>query len=248
MARYRFYTLIIGSEILNGRRTDAHFPFLQTLLTQKGYSLYASFIIEDDPILITRTIRFIAQDPNAVLFSFGGIGATPDDHTRRCAAEALRNGTLIEHPEAKRIIEATLGKRAYPHPIKMAMLPEGAELLDNPVNKMPAFSLDGRFFFMPGFPEMSHPMVKNILDTLIPDARPYHRKTLTASCRENEFIELMEQVPKEIEVSSLPKLRSDGWYATLSVAGEEAKKVDEWFLRFAEMLDAKGIAYREGDF
>ena len=241
---YRFYALIIGSEILNGRREDAHFAFVRKALLNRGYSLYGAFIIEDDPLLITRTIRFIADDPKAVLFSFGGVGSTPDDHTRSCAAEALRDGKLYKHETAARIIEETLGERAYPHPIRMAMLPKDAELIDNPVNNMPAFSIDGRFFFMPGFPEMSHPMVESILDSLVPSKRSYFRKTLTAECRENEFIELMEAAPEHIEVSSLPKLSDEGWFATLSVAGEDETAVKAWFDKFRAMLEKKGIGYR----
>jgi molybdopterin-biosynthesis enzyme MoeA-like protein len=241
---YRFYALIIGSEILNGRRQDAHFTFVRDALQKRGYALYASFVIQDDPALITRTVRFIAEDPEAVLFSFGGVGSTPDDHTRRCAAEALKDGKLYKHETAARIIEETLGERAYPHPIRMAMLPKDAELIDNPVNNMPAFSLDGRFFFMPGFPEMSHPMVESILDRLVPSKRPYFRKTLTAACRENEFIELMEAAPSHIEISSLPKLSEDGWFATLSVAGEDETEVEVWFDKFRTMLEKKGIDYR----
>ncbi len=163
-----FFTLIIGTEILNRRRTDAHFDFVTKALAEKGHKLTGSFIIEDDPELIVQTIKFIASQPNAILLSFGGIGSTPDDHTRKCAAVALRAGKFVLHEEAKRIIEEKLGEAAYPHPIKMAKLPKGADLLDNPVNKMPAFSLDERYFFMPGFPEMSHPMVKKILHRLIP--------------------------------------------------------------------------------
>ena len=147
----QFFTLIIGTEILNRRRTDKHFDFVTKALMAKGYKLTGSFMIEDDPALIVQTIKFIASQPNPVLFSFGGIGSTPDDHTRKCAAIALKDGHLPVHQEAKRIIETQLGERAYPHPIKMAELPRGAELLDNPVNKMPAFSLDERFFLHAGF-------------------------------------------------------------------------------------------------
>jgi molybdopterin-biosynthesis enzyme MoeA-like protein len=159
MSKFNIFTLIIGTEILNKRRKDAHFDFVSKILANKGYKLSGSFVIEDDPALIVQTIKFIASQPNPILFSFGGIGSTPDDHTRKCAAIALRNGKFVVHEEAKRIIEEKLGKNAYPHPIKMAELPKGAKLLDNPVNKMPAFSLDERYFFMTVFPEMSHPMV-----------------------------------------------------------------------------------------
>ncbi len=239
----KFFTLIIGTEILNRRREDAHFDFVSKALANKGDTLTGSFVIEDDPALITQTIKFIASQKDAVLLSFGGIGSTPDDHTRQCAARALRNGKMEIHKEAKRIIEEKLGDAAYPHPIKMAELPIGAELLENPVNNMPAFSLDEHYFFMPGFPQMSHPMVEKILEKLIPHTKPHYRYTLTAHCKENEFIELMEQMPKEIEVSSLPKLYSDGWRVSISVASENKALAQHAFERFIEMLKAKQILY-----
>jgi molybdopterin-biosynthesis enzyme MoeA-like protein len=243
----QFFTLIIGTEILNRRRTDKHFDFVTKALMAKGHKLSGSFIIEDDPALIVQTIKFIASQPNPVLFSFGGIGSTPDDHTRKCAAIALKDGHLPVHQEAKRIIETQLGERAYPHPIKMAELPRGAELLDNPVNKMPAFSLDERFFFMPGFPEMSHPMVEEILRKLIPENKIYYRHTLTALCRENELIEVMEKMPKNVEFSSLPKLYDDGWRVSISVASDNEDLAQEAFQMYIELLEAKGIKYGLND-
>jgi len=238
-----FFTLIIGTEILNRRRKDAHFDFVTKALANKGHKLTGSFIIEDDPALIIQTIKFIASQPNPVLFSFGGIGSTPDDHTRKCAAMALRNGAFVVHEEAKRIIEEKLGKDAYPHPIKMAELPKGAQLLDNPVNKMPAFSLDARYFFMPGFPEMSHPMVTEILDKLIPHKKETYRHTLTAQCKENIFIEIMQKMPKGVEYSSLPKLLDDTWQVSISVACEDKHLAKEAFSLYTQLLDEENIHY-----
>jgi molybdopterin-biosynthesis enzyme MoeA-like protein len=238
-----FFTLIIGTEILNRRRTDAHFNFVTKALIAKGYKLSGSFIIEDDPALIVQTLKFIASQPNPILFSFGGIGSTPDDHTRKCAAIALKDGQLPVHQEAKKIIEEKLGADAYPHPIRMAELPKGSKLLDNPVNKMPAFSLDERFFFMPGFPEMSHPMVEGILEKLLPEKKTYYRHTLTALCKENELIEVMEKMPKDVEFSSLPKLYSDGWKVSISVASYDEQLSFEAFQMYIEALEAKNIPY-----
>ncbi|OQX49711.1 MAG: molybdopterin-binding protein [Epsilonproteobacteria bacterium 4484_20] len=247
MTQRTFYTLIIGTEILNRRRQDKHFDFVSKALMKKGHRLSASFIIEDDPALIVQTIRFIASQPNPILFSFGGIGSTPDDHTRKCAAVALKDGILRVHPLAKQIIEEKLGKEAYPHPIKMAELPKGAELLDNPVNKMPAFSLDERYFFMPGFPEMSHPMVEEIIEKLLPETKTCHRYTLTALCKENELIEVMEQMPDEVEFSSLPKRYADGWRVTISVASHDEQKARKAFQQYIDLLKRKQIRYGLND-
>jgi molybdopterin-biosynthesis enzyme MoeA-like protein len=243
MSEPRFFALIIGTEILNRRRSDKHFDFVTKALAEKGHTLSGSFIIEDDPALIVQTIKFIASQKNALLFSFGGIGSTPDDHTRKCAAIALRDGTLHIHQEAKEIIVNKLGDKAYPYSVRMAELPEGATLLENPVNQMPAFALDERYYFMPGFPEMSHPMVEKILAKLLPSKREFHRHTLTALCKENVFIEVMEKMPKEVEFSSLPKLYSDGWRVSISVASTNEALALESFNIYVELLEKKKIVY-----
>ena len=243
MSEPRFFALIIGTEILNRRRADKHFDFVTKALAQKGHKLSGSFIIEDDPALIVQTIKFIASQENPVLFSFGGIGSTPDDHTRKCAAIALRDGTLPIHDDAKEIIVNKLGKNAYPYSVRMAELPKGATLLENPVNQMPAFALDERYYFMPGFPEMSHPMVEKILKQLSPNKRTYYRHTLTALCKENVFIEVMEKMPKEVEFSSLPKLYSDGWRVSISVASTDEKLAFESFNMYIDILEKQNIVY-----
>jgi molybdopterin-biosynthesis enzyme MoeA-like protein len=242
-----FFTLIIGTEILNRRRQDAHFDFVTQALTKKGHKLTGSFIIEDDPALIVQTIKFIASQPNSILFSFGGIGSTPDDHTRLCVAKALRDGVLYTHEEAKDIIEKKLGSDAYPHPIVMAELPKGAALLDNPVNKMPAFSLDERYYFMPGFPQMSHPMVEKILQKLIPHKKETFRHTLTADCKESIFIDIMKNMPKSVEYSSLPKLLDNTWTVSISVACEDETLAQKSFDLYVKLLKVQGISYTLAD-
>jgi len=238
-----FFVLIIGTEILNRRREDAHFDFVSKSLLEKGYTLKGSFIIEDDPTLIIQTIEFIASQENALLFSFGGIGSTPDDHTRQCAATALRDGVLVPHQEAKAIIEGKLGDAAYPHAIVMADLPKGSNLLENTVNQMPAFYLDEKYFFMPGFPEMSHPMVTEILSKIIPVKKEIYRHTLTAECKESEFIEIMKDMPKGVEFSSLPKITKDGWRVSISVASDNKNLATASFQHYIDLLKKKQIPY-----
>ncbi len=250
MSNPKFFILIIGTEILNRRRADKHFDFVSQKLIEHHHKLAGSFTIEDDPALIVQTIRFIASQPNSVLFSFGGIGSTPDDHTRKAASIALRDGTLHRNREAYDIIKDRIRKLDIPnghYPLQMAQLPQGAKLLHNPVNKMPAFYLDDRYFFMPGFPEMSHPMVEDILDRFFNDAKPVHRKTLTALCRETELIEVMEQMPKGVEFSSLPKLYSDGYRTTISVASQDKDLMEKSFVQFERFLEEKNIPYSLAD-
>ncbi|MBD3808712.1 MAG: competence/damage-inducible protein A [Epsilonproteobacteria bacterium] len=242
-----FYALIIGTEILNKRREDKHFKFLSSELAKYGHTLKASLVIYDDPDLITSTLNWLNSLPNAVIFCFGGIGSTPDDYTRQAAATALRDGILYINEEAKKIIVDTLGKRAYPYAINMANLPKDCKLLENHFNKMPGFSLDDKFFFMPGFPEMSHQMVLDILSKLDIKKRKVYRHTLTAMCRESDLIPIMETMPRNVEMSSLPKLYSDGPRVTISVASTDKSAALENFKKFTDELQKKEIIYALND-
>ncbi|MCH9740442.1 MAG: competence/damage-inducible protein A [Epsilonproteobacteria bacterium] len=243
-----FFILIIGTEILNQRRQDKHFDFVSSILNQYGHKLSGSFVIEDDPALIVQTLKFIDSQPNAVLFSFGGIGSTPDDHTRKSAAIALKNGNLYQHKEATTIIEKRFeGEEVPAYAMEIGQLPKHAKLLENAVNKMPGFYLDDRYFFMPGFPSMSHPMVEHILETFFANKKEIYRYTLTALCRESELIEVMKQMPKEVEFSSLPKFYSDGWKTIISVASEDKALAKKSFKLFKEELKRKEIYYGLGE-
>ncbi|WP_457596596.1 competence/damage-inducible protein A [Hydrogenimonas sp.] len=242
----RFYQVIIGSEILGRRRTDRHFDFLSRALLERGARLGASFIIEDNESLIRRTFELIAADDESVMFSFGGIGSTPDDLTRAIAAEVFTGGGLVVHEEAKRRILEQFGSEAYPHRIHMADLPAGAELLDNPVNNVPGFSLKGRFFFVPGFPQMAHPMVRQALERLLPAKLTRHSVTFTALRSENDLIEMMQRVPKSVELSSLPAFCGDKRIAVIRLEGEK-EAVREWYEKFVAYMKEKGIPWFEGD-
>lgn len=97
-----FYSVIIGTELLNGRRIDAHFAFLNQQLLSRGWEHKASFVINDDINLMENIFNLIKNDPNSVMFCFGGIGATPDDYTREIAGKVFTSGAMEFHEEAKK--------------------------------------------------------------------------------------------------------------------------------------------------
>ena len=243
MSTAKIFALIIGTEILNRRRVDKHFDFVSREIGSYGQKLAGSFIIEDDPALIVQTLKYLASQPNSVILSFGGIGSTPDDHTRKCAAVALRDGELYQHTEAREIIEGHLGEKAYPYAINMANLPKKSDLIYNKFNNMPAFSLDDRYFFMPGFPEMSHPMVEEILDKLFDGKQEHYRYTLTAECKESFLIDVMQQMPSSVEFSSLPKLHDDVWRVSISVASHDDDEARRAFQLYIDKLQAHDTPY-----
>lgn len=157
-----FGIYIIGDEILSGKRQDAHLSKVIALLSARGLPLSWAYFIADIPEQITSHLK-ASMARGDVVFSFGGIGATPDDHTRQCAAEAA--GVPIErHAGAVANIEAQYGAGAYPKRVLMADFPKGCELIPNPVNRVAGFSIH-QHYFVPGFPEMAHPMIEWVLDT-----------------------------------------------------------------------------------
>lgn len=239
-----FYSVIIGTELLNGRRKDAHFAFLNEQLLKRGWTHKASFVIEDDTKLMENIYNLIKADENSVMFSYGGIGATPDDYTRQIAAKVFRDGEMEYHEKAQELIINQFGDEAYPHRIEMGNLPINAKLLKNVVNNVAGFYLDDRFFFTPGFPSMSQAMVIEALDKhYSKNDLVKYRKTLTAFCGENDLISLMKELPSEIELSSLPKIIDDKRQVVLSLSSLEQTLLDNSFQEFIDFCEEKNIKY-----
>jgi molybdopterin-biosynthesis enzyme MoeA-like protein len=223
----RYGILVIGDEILSGRRKDRHLDKTIELLAERGERLDWAQYIGDDPDLIESRLHESMQS-DTIVFSFGGIGATPDDLTRQCAASAA-GVPLARHPEAKAIIEEKFGEEAYPKRILMADLPEGSELIPNPYNRIPGFSV-GDHHFLPGFPVMAHPMMSWVLDNRYPVSGENHyveQEIYVHEVPESELIDLMQQIidaHPDTRLFSLP-LHSDAGIRKieLGVKGELAK-------------------------
>src|SRR5947209_4905682 len=227
-----FGILIIGDEILSGRRADKHFVKAIELLKARGLALsWARYCGDERPRLIEMLGRSFASGD--VVFSFGGIGATPDDHTRQCAAAAARVALCL-HPDAEREIRARFGGDATPQRLKMGEFPEGSRIIPNPVNRIPGFSLREQHF-VPGFPQMAAPMVEWVLDTqyqqLFDRDRWAERSILVYEAGESQLIPAMEAVGArfpEVKVFSLPSMGEDGSriHVELGVRGDPGKVGD----------------------
>ena len=173
-----FGLIIVGDEILSGKRSDKHLPKVIELLAARGLALSWVRYVGDDPQRITADLQdaFASGD---IVFCCGGIGATPDDHTRQSAAAAL-GVALALNPQAgdlvierMRDVAREKGQAFEPdrddnrHRLNMAVFPEGAEIIPNPYNKIAGFSASrgaGGVFFVPGFPVMAWPMIESVLD------------------------------------------------------------------------------------
>lgn len=214
--------LIIGDELLSGKRQDRHFKHLQIALAKRGLELSWTIIVGDDPQQLERFLNFSLSSDDLV-FSFGGIGATPDDRTRQSVAN-VANVSLVRHAEAVSEIEHQFGKAAYPNRILMAELPSGSRIIPNSINRVPGFSFK-HHHFMPGFPEMSWPMIEWILDSHYPILKrtvPEDEQIIFVNNgRESEILEAMQDVIRlypDLRLSSLPHL-SDKPHIELSLRG-----------------------------
>jgi molybdopterin-biosynthesis enzyme MoeA-like protein len=254
-----FGLIIIGDEILSGKREDKHLPKVIELLGARGLALRWARYVGDDPLRITADLKdaFASGD---VVFSCGGIGATPDDHTRPCAAAAL--GVPLElHPEARDLILERMRdmarERGVPyeperdenrHRLNMGVFPQGAEIIPNPYNKIAGFAVrkgpgPAGVYFVPGFPVMAWPMIEWVLDTHcagLQRARTTTEKSVIVfGSMEATLTPLMEAIERQfagIKVFSLPSVDHPQWgrHIELGVKGEPA------------LLDAAYLALRHG--
>ena len=163
--------------------------------------------------------------------------------TRAIAAEVFGDGKLYPHDKFRSDIVERFGDAAYPHRIHMADLPRDAGLLHNVINNMSGFFLQERYFFMPGFPEMSHPMVNEALERFYPSAPKMYRQTLIAQTSENTLIEAMNRLDPSVDFSSLPMMNSGRASVEISVASEDAELCESSFQLFLQMLEMKAIEY-----
>ncbi len=245
MDSHNFYSVIIGTELLNGRREDKHFSFLNKALRQRGLRHEASFVINDNPPLMKRVFQMIAKDPKSVMFCFGGIGSTPDDYTRKVAADAFTDGILETNQEALTLIKTEFKDEAYPHRVKMADIPKNAKLLENVVNRVPGFYLENRFFFTPGFPSMAKSMVLWALDNLFEKKADKFSCGFKADCSENDIIDIMQALPKDLELSSLPKIEGDKKTVDIYLAHFDKNELKKWCDFFKNEMDKIGKKYSQ---
>ncbi len=220
----QFGAIIIGDEIMSGKRQDKHMAQVIAILGERGLELAWCQYLADEPALIIATLkRTLASDD--VVFSFGGIGATPDDHTRQCAAEAA-GVQLHLHPDAEIEIRDRFGADITPQRLMMGEFPRGSRIIPNPYNRIPGFSLL-HHHFVPGFPQMAWPMMAWVLDNWYADRHTTGRMAESAivvrGAGESQLIDLMNATLARfpgIKVFSLPHMSETDRYIELGVRGD----------------------------
>lgn len=236
--------IIIGDEILSGRRSDKHLAHAIEVLVARGMRLsWARYCGDERPRLIELFKQSFGSGD--IVFSFGGIGATPDDHTRQCAAAAL-DVDIALHPEAEREIRARFGAETTPQRLMMGEYPVGSEIIPNPYNRIPGFRIR-EHHFLPGFPQMAWPMMEWVLDTHyrhLHHAEPWVEEAITVfDAMEGQLIDLMTALEQRhgVTVFSLPTLAGpDGRrQVELGAKGRSAQAVEAAMREMKSEIDRR---------
>ena len=250
--------IIIGDEILSGKRADKHLPKTIELLAERGLQLDYAEYVGDSPDRITAALKraFASGD---IVFSTGGIGATPDDHTRQCAAKAL-GADLALHPQAEALIRERMQDTAKEqgityepdrpdniHRLNMGVFPAGAQIIPNPYNKIAGFSVRD-VHFVPGFPVMAWPMIEWVLDTRYVELHGRNaqgeKSVIVFGAMEATLTPLMERIEAEfagVKVFSLPSVDHPQWgrHIELGVKGQ-AELLDRPYQALLAGLESHG--------
>jgi molybdenum cofactor synthesis domain-containing protein len=232
--------LVIGDEILSGRTRDSNMHFLAGMLTEKGIPLTEVRVVADDHGSIVEAVRALSARYTHV-FTSGGIGPTHDDITADAVADAF--GVPITHrADALALLGAHYAARDLPFNDarqRMARIPDGAELIDNPVSIAPGFSLQN-VHVMAGVPRVFEAMVASVLPKLT-GGPPLLSQSLRLLKGEGdiatEFAAIAAQFP-DVSMGSYP-FTQDGRYGTHLVARSTSPD------RLAAAMDALNAAFAE---
>ena len=217
-----FGAIIIGDEILSGKRQDKHFTKIAEMLGARGLRLSWVEYLGDDRARLTETFRRTLASGD-VVFSCGGIGNTPDDHTRQAVAAALGVGLELS-AEGVEEAKARFGEDMTPERLQLVTFPVGTRIVPNPFNRIPGFMVPGRHhYFVPGFPQMAHPMIEWALETFYRDqftVAPIEKAFLLTGDKayESALLGLMERI-----VADYPALRL---FSLPSIQGKERRHLE----------------------
>ena len=238
---------IIGDEILSGRRQDRHLNAVVELLQARGLRLSWVAVLGDELELLERNFRDSVHRREFVL-SAGGIGGTPDDLTRTAMANAL-GVELVQHPDALPILQRKFGDRLTLERLRMIEFPAGSELIPNPVNEIPGFSISAHHF-VPGFPDMAQAMIAWVLDHVLPQDMQtglIERAVDVVDCPESRLIPVMEEILKNfpgIKLFSLPDSSLSRRSVELGVRGLPAE-AEQAFAVMKVLLESNGIKWQK---
>ena len=251
MASERIWTaalLVIGDEILSGRTQDRNIAQIASWLNLQGIRLAEVRVVPDRIEKIAAAVNALRAE-NDYLFTTGGIGPTHDDITVEAISAALGVPVVI-HPRARQMLEDYYGPRGGLNEarLRMARVPQGAELIENPMSGAPGIRL-GNIFILAGVPHIATVMLEALSGTL-EGGRPLLSRTLGCWVAESEVADLLGAVERAhpgCQIGSYPFFREGRVGANFVVRSTERDLLDACAEDLAGRLDADGReVVREG--
>lgn len=200
--------VVIGDEILSGRTQDKNVAQVASWLQVQGIRLMEVRVVPDDERAIVEAVNAL-RAAHDYLFTTGGIGPTHDDITVDAVAKAL-GVPVVEHPEARRILEAFYTTRGGLNParLRMARVPQGADLIPNPMSGAPGIKA-GNVYMMAGVPAITAQMLAALTGTLEGGA-PLLSETVGGWIQESQVADILREVEKahpKCQIGSYPFFR-----------------------------------------
>jgi molybdenum cofactor synthesis domain-containing protein len=230
--------LIIGNEILSGKTQDTNLQFLGFELAKLGIRLAEGRVVRDEPAAIVRHLNECRHEFTYV-FTTGGIGPTHDDITAECVAQAF-GVPLVQNDDAVERLQRS-GRPLNEARLKMARIPRGAELIDNPVSNAPGFRIENVFVFA-GIPSIARAMFASAIPLLAQSA-PILSASVDAFLREGDFAEALEKIQQRygtVEIGSYPFNREGRLGATLVARGTDRALLAQVVAEIAAAITALG--------
>ena len=215
--------IIIGNEILSGKTQDANLKFLGESFARLGIVLAEARVIRDEPEVIASVVNELRVRYTYV-FTTGGIGPTHDDLTAQSIAQAFGLALEVNAEAARRI--GSGNREMTPARLKMAKVPVGASLIDNPLSQAPGFRIEN-VFVMAGIPSIAQAMFGAIESDLM-HGNPIHSANVDVYSREGDFAAQLEAIAEQnsdVEIGSYPFSRDGRFGANIVVRGTDAAHV-----------------------
>lgn len=230
--------LVIGDEILSGRTRDSNMHYLAGELTRIGIRLAEARVVADDHAAIVAAVNALRAAHDHV-FTSGGIGPTHDDITADAIADAF--GVTIGHrADALALLQAHYDRAGLEFNAarqRMARIPEGAALIDNPVSTAPGFAL-GNVYVMAGVPNIFQAMVASVLPKLTGGA-PLLSQSLRVNRGEGEiaadFGALAAEFP-DLSMGSYPFIQNGAHGTNLVIRGTDPARLDAAMVRLMALF------------
>ncbi len=245
----RIYTaalVVIGDEILSGRTQDANTAYLANWLGVQGIRLREVRVVADDMAAIAAAVNPLRM-AHDYLFTTGGIGPTHDDITVDAIAAAL-GVPVVHHPQAVALLEKYYGDKITETRLRMARVPQGAELIANPRTQAPGIRV-GNVFIMAGVPAITRSMLAS-LDGLLPGGLPVLTRTIAAWTYESRVAELLANIEKThdgIQIGSYPFWREGKTGANFVLRSVDRPTLDTTATALIAALADEGIDAIDGE-